>query len=146
MLSQVGAVQFEVAPFNMHETSHETGASFASHEVVGAMPPLEFMGEAAESWTIRGRLFPQRYSQLGVGSGLSEMAAMQAMRQSGSAQYYMRGDGVPIGWVVIESISETSTFLGTDGVGRVIEFEIKLKRSQGPSADGIFNALVGLFS
>ena len=146
MLAQIGAVQFEVAPFNMHELAHEAGASFASHEVVGAMPPLEFVGEAAESWTVKGRLFPHRYSQLGVGSGLTEMDAMHGMRRSGGAQFYMRGDGVPMGWVVIENISETSTYIAADGVGKVIEFEVKLKRSQGPSADGIFNALIGLFS
>lgn len=146
MLCQIGSVQFEVAPFNMHETSHEAGASFASHEVVGAMPLLEFVGEAEESWTVRGRLFPQRFSQLGVGSGMSQLGSMHGMRASGSAQFFMRGDGVPMGWVVIESISETSTYIGANGVGKVIEFEVKLKRSQGPSADGIFNALIGLFS
>lgn len=146
MLAQIGQIQFEVAPFNMHETSHEAGASFASHEVVGAMPPLEFVGEAAESWTVRGRLFPLRFSQLGVGSGTSQLGSMHAMRAGGSAQFFMRGDGVPMGWVVIESISETSTYIGADGVGKVIEFEVKLKRSQGPSADGIFNALIGLFT
>ena len=145
MLCQIGQIQFEVAPFNMHETTHEAGASFAAHEVVGAMPPLEFVGEAPESWTVRGRLFPHAYSRLGVGSGMTQLGNMHAMRASGSAQFFMRGDGVPMGWVVIETISETATYLAADGVGKVIEFEVKLKRSQGPSVDGIFNALVGLF-
>jgi phage protein U len=146
MLAQIGSVQFEVAPFNMTDTDHEAGASFASHDVVGRMPTLEFMGEAAESWTIRGTLFPFEYDRLGVGSGLDGLATMQAMRRSGAAQFYMRNDGEPLGWVVIETITEKSTKLHRSGVGRVIEFEAKLKRSDGPSADGIFGALVGLFT
>jgi phage protein U len=146
MLAQIGGVQFEVAPFNIHESEHEAGASFASHDVVGRMPSLEFMGEAPESWTVRGRMFPKRFADLGVGSGLDQMSVMQAMRRGGSAQFYMRGDGTPLGWVVIESITERSSLLSSDGVGRVIEFEVKLKRSDGPGADGAFGQLVGLFS
>ncbi len=103
------------------------------------MPDLEFVGEAAESWTIRGRLFPERFG------GLGDMASLHAMRRSGSAQFFMRGDGVPMGWVVIERVTERSTYIGSNGVGRVIEFEINLKRSSGPNAAGIFNALMDIF-
>lgn len=140
MLTQLGACQFQVAPFNFHETDHESGASFASHEVLGRMPALEFVGEAQESWSIRGRLFPEKFG------GLSDLATMHGMRRSGVPQFYMRGDGVPMGWVVIERVTEKSTYIGPDGVGRVIEFEMSLKRSDGPSAAGIFNALVDIFS
>ncbi|WP_441252415.1 phage tail protein [Tardiphaga sp. 71_E8_N1_1] len=139
MLCQLGACQFTVAPFNMHETDHEAGASFASHEVLGRMPDLEFVGEAAETWTIRGRLFPERFG------GLGEMANLHAMRRAGSAQFFMRGDGVPMGWVVIERVTEKSTYIGPNGVGRVIEFEANLKRSGSPNAAGIFNALMDIF-
>lgn len=139
MLAQLGACQFEVAPFNMHETEHEAGASFASHEVMGRMPPLEFVGEAAESWTIRGKVFPQKFG------GLSDLGTLHAMRRSGSPQFFMRGDGVPMGWVVIERVTERSSYIDPQGVGRVIEFDISLKRSDGPGAAGAFNALAGLF-
>lgn len=139
MLAQIGACQFTVAPFNMHETDHDAAARFASHEVLGRMPPLEFVGEGAEGWMIRGRLFPEKFG------GLSEMATMQAMRRSGSAQFFMRGDGVPMGWVVIDKVTERSSYIGPNGVGRVIEFEASLKRADGPSAAGIFNALVSIF-
>lgn len=140
MLCQLGSVQFTVAPFNMHETDHDAGADFAWHEVIGRMRPGEFVGEANEGWTIRGRLFPERFG------GLSELSAMHAMRRSGVAQFFMRGDGVPMGWVVIERLTEKSTYIGPNGVGRVIEFEATLKRSGGPDAAGIFNMLVGIFS
>lgn len=140
MLCQLGAVQFEVMPFNMHEADHDAGASFASHEVVGKMPTLEFVGEAAESWNIRGRLFPERFG------GMDQMNSMHAMRKSGASQFFMRGDGIPQGWVVIERVTEKSTYIGSNGVGKVIEFEISLKRASGPSADGVFSALLSLFT
>ncbi|MGV1352778.1 phage tail protein [Klebsiella pneumoniae] len=139
MLCQLGALQFTVAPFNMHEYDHEAGATFAAHEVIGRMPSLEFVGEAPETWSIRGRLFPQRFG------GLDELAVLHAMRRGGSAQFLMRGDGIPMGWVVVERVQEKASYLGSDGVGRVIEFEIQVKRADGPSADGIFNALRAIF-
>lgn len=139
MLCQLGACQFTVAPFNMHEAEHEGGMDFAWHEVVGAMRPPEKVGEAPEVWTIHGRLFPERFG------GMGELATLHAMRQSGVAQFFMRGDGVPMGWVVIERVSERSTYIGGNGVGRVIEFDVTLKRAPGPSAAGIFNALIGVF-
>jgi hypothetical protein len=36
MLYQLGSVQFEVAPVNVHEVSHEVGADFAAKDIVGA--------------------------------------------------------------------------------------------------------------
>jgi phage protein U len=140
MLAQLGAVQFEVAPMNMHETDHDGGADYVAHAVVGSMPPLEFVGEASETWSVRGRLFPEKFG------GLGSIASLHAMRRSGQAQFFMRGDGTPMGWVVIERVNEKSTYLGRDGVGRVIEFEVSLKRSNGPNAAGMFNALQGIFS
>ena len=139
MLAQLGAVQFEVAPFNFHETDHDAGASFVGHEVIGRMPPLEFVGEAPESWSVRGRLFPEKFG------GLGSIDAVHAMRRSGQAQYFMRGDGTPMGWVVIERVTEKSSYIGAQGVGRVIEFEVSLKKSSSPDAGGMFNALIGIF-
>jgi phage protein U len=139
MLAQLGSVQFEVAPFNFHETDHDAGGDYVAHGVVGAMPPLEFVGEASESWSVRGRLFPEKFG------GLGSIAAVHAMRRSGQAQYFMRGDGTPMGWVVIDRVNEKSSYIGAQGVGRVIEFEVSLKRSSPPDAAGMFNALLGIF-
>lgn len=140
MLAQLGNVQFTVMPFNMNATDHDAGASFASHDVVGAHPSLEFVGEAQESWRVRGSIFPKKFG------GLSEMDALHAMRRSGAPQFWMRGDGVPMGWVVIERVTEKATYLARDGVGQVIEFDIDLKRASSPSAAGGLAALFSLFS
>jgi phage protein U len=139
MLCQLGAVQFTVV-HQLEETSHDGTATFAEHPVVGRQPTLEFMGEGSEPFTIRGKLFPKALG------GAPELSALQAMRKAGQAQFYMRGDGVPIGWVVIEKVTERASYIASDGTGRVIEFDVALKKASGPSADGIFNALLSLFS
>lgn len=145
MLAQLGPLSFEVLPFGMESHDHEAGMSFAAHDVLGRMPPLEVVGEAAESWNIRGRLYPKRFDEIGVGSGLDELDALQAMRRSGTPQFFMRGDGVPLGWVLIETVREKSSIFAGDGVGKVIEFEVGLKRADAPDAAGVFNSLLSLF-
>ncbi len=45
----------------------------------------------------------------------------------------MRGDGALMGWVVIEKVTERSTYLDAKGVGRVIDVDIHVKRSSSPS-------------
>jgi phage protein U len=139
MLCQLGVVSFEVAPFGMHEYDFDGAARFAEHPVLGKRPTLEFVGEGGESWTISGRIMPHLFG------GLDQLASMQAMRRSGRPQPWMRGDGYYMGWVVIDHIAENSTFLDTGGVGKWIEFEISLKRTDAPGASGIFSTLVSLF-
>lgn len=139
MLAQLGPVQFTVAPMNFNEQSHETGSSFAEHPVLGRRPSLEFVGEAPERWTIRGKIFPQRFG------GLNELEALKAMSRSGEAQFFMRGDGVPMGWVAVEKVQEKTANIADGGVGREIEFDVELKRCDAPDAAGVFNTLVSLF-
>ena len=139
MLMQLGPLQFTVAPLNTNDVGHDGSASFAEHPVVGAIPPLEFTGAGPERWTIRGEMFPKKFG------GLTELQTLHALRQSGQPQFLMRGDGAPLGWVVIVEVSERATYLDRDGVGRVIQFDVTLKKSQAPGADGLFAALLSLF-
>src|SRR5690606_18173049 len=109
---------FEVVGLNPTETSHEAGADFAEKAVMGRRPPLEFVGEAAETWSVSAKLFPEKFG------GLSSLEKLHQQRVAGKSLPFMRGDGVPLGWVVIESIRENSTYLDSKFVGRVIEVEI----------------------
>jgi phage protein U len=139
MLMQLGGLQFMVAPFNAHELDQKTGADFAEHPVLGRPPAPEFVGEATEEIDIHGKLYPQRLG------GLSELATLQAMSRSGESYFFMRGDGVPMGWFNIHSMHVKSTYLDAAGVGRVIDFNAKLKRADAPGAGGIFGLLLSLF-
>lgn len=139
MLMQIGAVRFEIAPLNAHKSTHTTAARFATKPVLGARPPLEWIGEGDEAWDISARLFPQKFG------GLSSLSALAAMQRSGRPQYLVRGDGALMGWVVILDVAEASSHLDAQGVGKVIDVTIKVQRSDKPEPGGYFSALASAF-
>ena len=60
-----GALKFEVWPFNPTATSSESGGEYVEKPIMGRRPPLEFVGEAAENFTISVKLFPaKRYAPI----------------------------------------------------------------------------------
>lgn len=127
--SNAGEVVFEVAPLNVHEVDRTTRTDFAEKPIMGVPPQLEYVGEGGEDLTFRGRLFPQ---QLG---GLADLATLHHMRKSGTAHHLMRGDGLVMGWFVIVEIREASKHLDGEGVGKVVDFEMLLKRSWKPTSE-----------
>jgi hypothetical protein len=144
MLYQLGAVQFEVAPVNVNEVTHKTGADFVAKDVIGAAKPLEFMGPSEETMALKGQLVPHRH--MGALDGLE---ALKAMARSGEPQILMRGDGCCFGWQAVKSCEATETYLDASGVGRVITFAVELQAApNGPSAagmDAMAGALASLF-
>lgn len=138
MLAQLGSTQFEIAPLNAHELSHDGTADFVEKPVIGARPPLEFVGEGADTRRISCRLFPERFG------GMSSVEGLQKQRQSGRAFPFMRGDGRALGWYAIERISQKDTYLGPKGVGRVVEVDIELKRGDPAGGGSVFSIIAGL--
>lgn len=138
MLMILGPIVMDVWPFNPTETGRESGGDYVEKPVMGRRPPLEFVGEASETFSVTAKLFPEKLG------GLGNLAALSAMRKSGVPQYFMRGDGVPMGWVVVERVSERSTYLDTKGVGRVIEVDISLKRADAPGPANFFASIFGI--
>lgn len=142
MLYQLGNVQFSLWPLNVTEIAHNTESSFAEKAVVGRRPPLEFVGEGAEAYCLRAILFPERLG------GLSSLDTLQSQRQSGASFPFMRGDGAALGYFVIERVMERSSYLGAQGVGRVIEVDIEIKRDDNGAASaaaGLASAILSLF-
>lgn len=138
MLMTLGSLTMEVWPFNPTEADRDSGGDYVEKPVMGRRPPLEWVGEATETFNISARLFP---AKLG---GLDGLSRLNAMRQSGSPQYLMRGDGRPLGWFVVENVREHSEYLDAKGVGQVIDVEISLKRSDAPGIGGLFSIISGL--
>lgn len=139
MLMMIGPVRFKMLPFNMHETGHTYGADFAEKPVVGAMPPLEFVGASPEVWTVRAMLFPEAY-----GGGAS-LTILKLMSDTGLPQYMMRGDGGLLGWVNVMKVTEKSTYLARTGVGKKIDVDIVLQRARAPGIGGYIAAISKLF-
>lgn len=139
MLMMIGPVKFEVAPMNATDVSHAHETAFVEKPIMGAMPPVEWVGEGPETWNIRGRLFPKRFG------GLGDLRVLQEARRAGLPQYMMRGDGALMGWVVIERVSEQSTYLDAGGVGQVIDLDIAVRRCPPPFAGLYFSIMEAIF-
>jgi phage protein U len=140
MLMTLGPIRFEVYPFNATEYDHGHETSFVEKPVLGARPPLEWVGEGAESWSIRAIMFPQRFG------GLGDLKKLYQARAAGRPLYLMRGDGAQMGWVVIERVSERASYLDAEGIGRVIDVDISVRRSAKPSNGSFFSVFSGMFS
>jgi phage protein U len=140
MLMSLGPIRFEVYPFNATEYDHGHESSFVEKPVLGTRPPLEWVGEGAESWSIKARIFPHRFG------GLGDLKKLYQARAAGRPLYLMRGDGAQMGWVVIERVSERSSYLDAEGIGRVIDVDIAVRRSAKPSNGSFFSVFSGMFS
>lgn len=138
MLYMLGSLRIAVYPFNAHEVRESGQTDYAIKPVVGAEPPLEYVGEGGNELSFTGRLFP---GDLG---GLSELELLQQMRRSGQPQYLMRGDGKPFGWHAILRVETTSTYLDGRGVGKQIEVTIGLRRAGTPPAAAFFSLMSGV--
>jgi phage protein U len=138
MLMTIGSTAFEVAPLNMHGLEGSGVTEYAIKDVAGAEPPLEYVGEGANTLRIAGRLFPLKFG------GLGEYGRLDQARTSGEPQYVMRGDGKPLGWFVIERLTERHSFLDARGVGKMIDFDVELRRSPGPLDGAFFSIVAGL--
>ena len=140
MLMTLGPIRFEVHPFNATEYDHGHETSFVEKPVLGARPPLEWVGEGSESWSIKARIFPHRFG------GLGDLKKLYQARAAGRPLYLMRGDGAQMGWVVIDKVSERSSYLDAQGIGKMIEVDISVRRSAKPSNGSFFSVFSGVFS
>lgn len=136
MLGQLGPVTFEVWPVNLHETDRQAAADHVAKDVLGALRPREFVGEGDDQMTLRGRLFPEKF-----GGSTDDL---HALRISGTAQVYVRGDGRAMGWWLIERVSERASYLDGQGRGRVIEFEVSMVRAVPPAPASYLSTLLRL--
>jgi uncharacterized protein len=138
MLLQVGPLQFSIAPMNAHEITREADTDYAKKEVVGRRKIYEHVGEGDDKRTIQGKLFPLKTG------GAGALQLLHTMRETGSPQYCMRGDGYAMGWFVIVKVHEVHRHLSPDGVGQEVDVTITLERADSPGAMGAFMSLFGL--
>lgn len=139
VLYQFGlALFFQVWPFNVHETTHTTQTDWSRKEIAGAPIFREWVGEGDEEITLRGRVFPHVYQGRGLGSGLGHLDLLDEMRRYGKANILMRGDGISLGWFVIERLSRGNHFLDQQGIGQQIDFEATFARVPAPPAETFY--------
>lgn len=136
-LMSLGPVVFDLVA-NLIGTEGETASSFAKHEVVGGAPVYEAMGDDEASFTLSGVIHPEHFG------GLGTLATLEAARAQQVPLPLMRGDFVPLGWVLIESLSEEHGYLDHRGVGREVQFTVTLIRVGNPGV-GMAASILRLF-
>ena len=141
VIYQLGSVTFEIMGMSATKLSRNTSFRHAEKPVLGRRPPLEKIGEGAETITISAKIYNE------VLGGLDAISVMDEQRSSGSAFPLMRADGAAMGYFVIEGFSEDHSFIDDGGVGRDIGIELKLKKSsrQGVNS-GSISQIISLFS
>jgi uncharacterized protein len=138
MLACIGPVAFDIFPFNMTGWSSSEESTFVEKSVLGIRPPLEWVGEGPASWSISAKLFPDKFG------GTGDLAALKAARMTGLPQFFFLGNGTPVGWIVIANLKVKHTYLSPNGFGQVVECDIELKASGGPSAGAFFSIISGI--
>ena len=63
VMFQWGPIQFQVYPLNVDNFSHHTAADWAKKEIAGAAMYREWVGEADEQITLKGKIFPHFFAR-----------------------------------------------------------------------------------
>ncbi|RWC91640.1 MAG: phage tail protein [Mesorhizobium sp.] len=136
-LMSLGPVVFDLVT-NLTEHQKKGESAFAKHEVVGSAPIYETMGENEGTFTLTGVIHPAHFG------GLGTLATLEAARLAAVPLPLMRGDYTPVGWVLIQGLSELSGYLDEKGVGREVQFSVELLRVGSPGV-GMASSILRLF-
>lgn len=130
MLVALGPVLFDIR-LDLQQLEQVWNTGYAKHDVMGAAPTYEFVGEEEGTITLTGELHPY------VFGGLNGLAAIEAARLSRIPLPLLRGDGLVMGFVIIKSITRTDTMLDArDGIGNEISYSVSLLKSDSPGLGG----------
>lgn len=121
-LVALGAYRFAVASGGVGSVDRTTEWRWASQEVIGAPPALQYIGPGEDKVTLKGIIFPH------YRGGLGQVDAMRAQAGRGQPLTLVDGTGRYYGVWVITSIGEEKSFLFADGAPRRIEFTVEIKR------------------
>ncbi|ACL55609.1 phage tail protein [Methylobacterium nodulans] len=140
MQYSVGVLTFDTFPFSVTGAEREDGEDYAKHDLLNRRRGYEHEGPADDVLTLSGEFLPFHIG------GMSELELARDLKNSGSPQYVMRGDGYALGWYVITSIKDShADAIAPDGVAYKVKYEIKLERVDDPGEDagaGLIASLV----
>lgn len=124
-LMSLGPVVFDLVT-NLTEHEGDAKSGFAKHDVIGTSPIYEAVGDDESTFSLTGILHPEHFG------GLGSLPILEAARAAKIPLPLMRGDFVPLGWVLIDSFSQKQGDLNHLGVGREITISVELIRVGSP--------------
>lgn len=145
VLMAYGPWRFSIGSFSYEEMSRQFSARITSVPVIGARPPLHFLGPGEETIGFRATFFPYH---LPGNTGLAQLASMRAALNEPTS-FPLIGNRAGLGDVfgrwALQSLGETQTEIGPDGVGQKIEVEIELIFDGRSRSAGALSAIAALF-
>lgn len=129
MLYVFDGIVFQVAPLNVEGFEWTTGAEVVEQAVLGAQPPLEYVGPTGEDLSFRGKAFANLFPE-----AVAAIERLRARAKDGRPGPLQRGDGENLGWWRLTQLREAGSGLDRQGVARLSELDMTFKRSQPPSA------------
>ena len=133
ILILLGPFRFSLDTAVYDELTRSSQWDWREVDRVGAMPALQYTGPRNDSISMRGRIIP------GYTGGVEQLAQMRILADLGWPLFLIDGRGRVHGNWVIESLSDTGTRHFQDGMPRLIEFDLGLKKYD--DGTGIFGAI-----
>lgn len=137
MMMALGLFVFGMHTVAYQELQRQTDWRHPSTNRVGTNPARQFLGRGNDTITLPGVLVS------GLTGTQISLDTLRIMADTGKAWTLIEGTGRIYGIFVIESISETRSYLFKDGAARRIEFTLTLQRVDDSDLDilgGIINA------
>ncbi len=122
------------------DLSKQTKTRWATHEVIGRKPVVEYIGPDADTISLTIRLD----ASLGMAPAAG-LLLLQAMQESGNSHILIIG-GEHFGRFVIESIDEDRKYHTGQGIPLVAEAKLKLKEASSGGILSLIDGITRLFS
>ncbi|WP_303703014.1 phage tail protein [Brevundimonas naejangsanensis] len=118
----LGLFVFDLPTLTYDQLQRRTSWRHAFGERVGARPAGQFLGEGDDDITLTGRLAPIAFGDAG------SLDDLRTMGKSGEAWPLVDGAGRVYGAFVITGLDETQRAIMDNGVARISDFTLSLKR------------------
>ncbi len=119
---QLGPFVFSIATAAYQQFQRQTRQRWSSNPVVGDRPKYQFIGQGEDTITLNGMLYPE------LTGGAINIELLRQIAALGEEQIMTSGNGLILGWWLIDGVSETKTVFFSDGSARKISFNLTLKK------------------
>lgn len=118
-----GMFVFSIPTATYQSLQRSTSWNHASNNRFGTSPAYQYTGKGADTITLDGSIVPEFGSQL-------SLTALRLMGDTGKSFPLIAGTGKIYGMWILDSVDETQTYFFKNGKPRLVEFSLKLTKTQ----------------
>ena len=123
MMMILGMFVFSIPTATYQSLQRTTSWNHASTNRFGTSPAYQYTGKGEDVITLDGSIVPEFGSQLSI-------TALRLMGDTGKSFPLIAGNGKIYGMWIIKSVDETQTHFYKNGQPRLVEFSLKLEKTQ----------------